>query len=207
MINLISKTPHSVMEQITRNEYQTHCGMLNTPDTDYDLNGVERWALDNGCYTAYRPEKILKMLEKWQGLTGCLFAVLPDIVGNHEQTKILARAWLGTYQRLGYPIAFVCQNGCTVSDIFYDSIDAVFIGGDTEYKESNYAMTISREAHKRGLWVHWGRVGGLARFERIQKHGWIDSFDSSGFCIYPPKIKKWLPYQQHRQLPLFEISA
>ena len=188
-------------------DYATHCGVLSTPQTGYNMQTVSeaghRWALDNGCFNQYEPKKILRELVKWQGLSGCLFAVLPDVVGNHAETYQLSMAWMGIYHALGYPPAFVLQNGCTVRDVPYNDIAAVFIGGDNAFKKSPELAEIILEANRRGLWVHAGRVGGLSRFRKYRDSELkINSFDSTGFSIYPLKIKKWLPHMKAKQLRL-----
>src|SRR5688572_26137032 len=139
LLNLISKTPTRCIEQIGHADYRMHCGMLTTPQAGYNvLAAVEAgvpWALDNGCYRpGYEPKKILAQLEKWQGVKGCLFAVLPDVVGNHAETYLLSMSWMSIYHRLDYPPAFVLQNGVTVRDVPYNEIAAVFIGGDDTFK-------------------------------------------------------------------------
>lgn len=195
------------MEHISLDDYKTHCGVLSTPQTGYNLRSVSdagyKWALDNGCFNKYEPKKILRELEKWQGLTGCLFAVLPDVVGNHAETYQLSMAWLPIYHDLGYPPAFVLQNGCTVADVPFCELSAVFVGGDNEFKKSPELLGIIKDANKWGVWVHAGRVGGLARFRNYRDSDLtVNSFDSTGFSIHPPKIKKWLPEMKVKQLRL-----
>lgn len=206
MLNLINLSPHKVLEQISLKDYRAHCGLLSTPRSwrlmERAISYNVPWAIDNDCFNNYDAGAILRYLNRCQGLPNCLFAVLPDVVGNHEQTKILSMAWLGTYQKLNYPPAFVLQNGCTVDDVPYDSLAAIFIGGDNTFKESETAKTIAIEAKKRGLWVHAGRVGGKRRLRKMRDEFKIDSYDSSGFSIYPPKIKSFIIEHEVRQLTL-----
>jgi hypothetical protein len=205
LLNLISKTPMKVLEDISLNEYRTHCGMFTTPQSGYDIRaavdiGVP-WALDNGCYTGYEPKKILNQLYKWQGIPRCLFAALPDVVGDHTETYLLSMQWLDTYHRLDYPPAFVLQDGVTLRDVPYNEIAAVFVGGTNDFKNSDIVIKICKEARLRGLWIHCGRVGGLNRFRDSRDVLMAHSFDSTGFSKYPQKMidERWIPQMQVRQ--------
>jgi hypothetical protein len=209
VINLISKRPLKAIEQIGKVDYQQHCGVLSTPQTGYDLETIAsqgyRWALDNGCFTGYEPKKIPRALERWQGLRGCLFAVLPDVIQNHSETFALSMAWLQTFHKLGYPPAFVIQDGCNVRSVPYPDIACVFIGGSNEYKKSQNVRDICATAKAYGLWIHHGRVGGKKRFRYSCDVLNCDSFDSVGFSIHPPKIRRWIADMKVRQmvLPMF----
>jgi hypothetical protein len=210
VLNLISKTPQKVIEQIGLADYQTYCGMLTTPQSGYDITAAVSvgvpWALDNGCYRpGYAPQKILAQITRWQGVPGCLFAVLPDVVGDHAATWLRSMEWLDTYHRLGYPPAFALQNGVRVQDVPYSDLAAVFIGGDDRFKYSTEVVQIVREAQQRGLWVHMGRVGGKHRLRYARDVLRIDSFDSTGFSIHPPKIKRWIPHMKVKQQHFLEL--
>lgn len=149
------------------------------------------WALDNFCFKNYNPENILFMLKRYQGLKGCLFAVAPDVVQDHDSTLLLFRAWVGTYQALGYPIAFVLQNGVTLDTVPWDSIDAIFIGGDDTFKFLPNTIAIALEAKRRGKWVHFGRVNTEDRINRLFRKYWhtdygclVDSFDGTCYSMF-----------------------
>jgi len=163
------------------------------------------WALDNGCYTNYDSSAIVRMLRWFRGLPGCKFAVVPDAIGDHDATLLLFRAWIGTYRALGYPPAFVLQNGVTLVDVPWDSVDAVFVGGSTDFKYSDVVREITKEAKRRGKWVHMGRVNSARRIRYAQSIG-CDSFDGSGFSIAPrQRITELLPvYTANRQMNLWE---
>ncbi len=208
MINLISKSPDKCIEQIGKDAYALHCGLLTQPFSGYDVRKATRWALDNGCYLpGYNPKAILAQLEKWQGVTGCIFAALPDVVRNHAASSLLSFEWLDTFHHYGYPPAWILQDGVTVRDVPYNEIAAVFIGGDDAFKYSRVVFDIVQEAHTRGLWVHHGRVGGKRRFDYSRDILKCHSFDSTGFSIHPPKIKEFIAYQQIRQLTFLETAA
>lgn len=91
----------------------------------------------------------------------CLFLAGGDIVGNAAET-------LETYAEFehyftDWPIAYVAQNGAEDLPI-PASCAAVFIGGDTEWKESLAAVEVIRRAQRMGKHVHIGRVNWQRRF-------------------------------------------
>jgi hypothetical protein len=185
MINLIQNTAQLILNEHGGNT--TYCGQLSAPDSGYDVSKAValgmRWAMDNGCFKRYEPEKIIRMMRKNHGIAGCLFMVAPDVVQNHDETLLLFRAWLGTIQSFGYPVAFVIQNGATVHNIPWGSLDCIFIGGDNAYKYSQDVCEIIKEALKRGKWIHAGRVSTIRRIRYFRALG-CHSFDSSGYSRF-----------------------
>jgi hypothetical protein len=192
--------------------HAAHAGLLRTPHSGHRVEkAIELgmvWAMDNGCFVRYEPENIIRMMQRFRGLAGCKFMVAPDVVGSHEETLILFRAWLGTIQSYGFPVAFVLQNGVTVDSVPYDSIAAVFIGGDTAFKYSEVVREIVKEAKRRGIWVHMGRVNTFGRITYALSIG-CDSIDGTSTCIAPEtNIKKQAPYYTGlRQMNLWEKLA
>jgi len=55
----------------------------------------------------------------------------------------------------------------------------VFVGGTDEFKLGPAAAELAREARRRGLHVHWGRVNSRKRIRYIAETGAADSFDGS----------------------------
>lgn len=216
MINLISSTPQTVMTVITPEAYAAHCGMLLSPNNGYipqqavDAGGV--WAADNGCFTNYDPKRIIRMLHKYRNVPGCKFVVLPDafdrvtMTGDAANTLKLYHEWIDVYERFGYPPAFVLQNGFEMRHVPWQRIGAVFIGGGTQFKYSSEIVAAVREAKRRGLWVHMGRVNSPQRILYAKLIG-CDSFDGTGYAINPQHIRRHLPYQTTKQLPLWEIAT
>lgn len=181
---------------LSENTLRTYGGLLTSPAQGNDpARAAERgmaWAMDNDCFVRYDPPAVLKALQKWQGVPGCKFATVPDVVRNHEETLLLFRAWIGTYHRFGFPPAFVLQNGVTLRAVPFDSIAAVFIGGDDMFKRSQTVREIVAESRRRGKWVHAGRVNGRRRIsDCLQLRA--DSFDGTGYSIEPNRIFEALP--------------
>lgn len=154
-------------------------GIMNTPDVSYDLAnfpGVE-WAADNGCFND-RWE-----LGKWQRFLirnqrhahRCAFAVAPDVVGDHMATFEKSWPWLEWIRDLGYPVAFVLQNGATVDGVPWGHINGVFVGGDTEWKLGPEAIELCSYAKSIGQFVHVGRVNSYRRLSHCK---WLLDADS-----------------------------
>lgn len=190
MRNFISTTPETVIEQMGEHAAEL-AGILLTPfarrDLDYALELGIPFALDNGCFRRYDPAKIISMLRNYQGLPGCTFAVLPDVVCNHAETLTLFREWLPRYQAMGYPPAFVLQNGVSPDTVPYDDVSALFIGGDTAFKFSLLVRDIARIAKGRGLWIHMGRVNSERRIRYAASIG-CDSFDGTGYSKFSKTV-------------------
>jgi hypothetical protein len=183
-----------------------YIGMMSTPFTGntimHAVNHDAVWCLDNGCFNRYEPQSIVRMLERWQGLKGCKFAVVPDVVCNHDETMLLFRAWIGTYTRLGYPAAFVLQNGVTPDSVPYGSIAAVFIGGDDQFKYNDTVREIVKRAKQRGLWVHMGRVNSARRIRYAAAIG-CDSTDGTAVVRFQrQRLAELIPYHIYKQKEL-----
>ena len=209
MINFVNGSAHHTFDN--HGLYTQYAGMLGSPLSANNVLIAAQlgmpWALDNGCFKEYDPDGIKRMLIRYQGVDGCKFAVLPDVVCDHAGTRLLASAWIGTYQLMGYPIAFVLQNGVTPDSVPWDSISAVFIGGDTAFKYSDTVRMLVDDAKQLEKWVHMGRVNSNRRIKYAQSIG-CDSFDGSGFSIAPrSKIKTCLSsYISPRQMNLWELK-
>lgn len=146
------------------------------------------WAGDNGCFGDKFNEKL------WQGwlerstfyIEDCLFATVPDFLCNHKETLKMFRQYQNIPRDLGYPIAFVAQNGATPKNIPWDDIDVLFIGGDTEWKMGKKALSVTDAAKQNGKKVHVGRVNGYKRYYYWNEAG-ADTVDGSTFAFSPEK--------------------
>ena len=137
------------------------------------------WAADNGCFNEkWQSDHWLDWLERMRAVPGCLFAVVPDKVGDAYATRQLFSEWCAVVTDLGYRAAYVAQNGATCASIPWDDIACVFIGGDTEWKLGHQAEAITREAKRLGKWVHMGRVNSLKRLRHAKAIG-CDSADGT----------------------------
>ena len=129
------------------------------------LHGHDHFAADNGCYA--RPDKytdagFLRWLDRLDR-RGCLFATAPDVVGDAAATRVRARPMLPKIRELGFKAAYVGQDGARPNDSPWSEIDALFIGGTTDWKLSQAAGDLIGEAKQRGKHVHMGRVNSFLR--------------------------------------------
>jgi hypothetical protein len=192
MINLIGGSIARKWESQKQN-----IGFLTSPrQNNHPKQAYERgmlWGMDNDCFVSYDAAAILKSLDKWRGIPGCVFANAPDVVRQHEPTLTMFWYWQPIIAAFGYPVAFTLQNGVTLDSVPFDYCDALFIGGDNEFKFSPLVRSIVAEAKKRGKWVHNGRVNSAVRIVYSRAIG-CDSFDGTGYLIEPDKIRQHLPY-------------
>lgn len=157
--------------------------------------GVE-WIADNGCYSDNFDE-----VKWWNFLTknahaadDCRFATAPDVVGDAAATLKRSAPWLAKIRALGYPVAYVAQNGFAGTDVPWDDIDALFLGGDDAFKLGSEGRAAVREAKARGKWVHAGRVNSEKRWRYMDAIG-VDSCDGTYLRFGPdvnlPKLLAW----------------
>jgi hypothetical protein len=140
----------------------------------------QSWAADNGRYSAphnYTDKAYLAWLGRMPA-ESCLFATAPDVVGDAAATLALSLPMLAPIRAAGYPVAFVAQDGQESLPVPWDEIDALFIGGTTEWKLGDGAAQLAREAKGRGKWVHMGRVNSLKRMRYAESIG-CDSADGT----------------------------
>lgn len=150
------------------------------------------WAADNdafGGWDAERRVRYIKMLDHLEGVPGGLFVALPDVVGDAKQTSMMFSEWLPSLKERGLPVALVAQDGIEELGVPWDSIDALFIGGTTEFKLGMVAQEFGFEAKRRGKWLHMGRVNSLKRIRYAASIG-CDSVDGSSFARFS---KTWIP--------------
>jgi hypothetical protein len=160
------------------------------------------WAVDNAGFRGFVEQPFLSRLAQLRGVAGCKFVVAPDVLKDHEATLAMFKQWGPRLRAEGWPVAFVAQNGCTPSAVPWAGIDALFIGGDTEWKLSSVVDDLLLEAAARHKWRHVGRVNTLRRIRHF--FGRCDSIDGSGFSRFPRRIwlgLRWVDVQGSR-LPL-----
>lgn len=134
----------------------------------------------------------------------CQFMVCPDVPTKAVLTLILYdyfRPWLN-----GWPVAFVAQDG--QEDLpFPNKFSTLFIGGSTEWKESQAAIDCIRRAQAQGLKIHIGRVNWGRRYRMFKILVGSDEFTCDGtrtrFDGTAKTIEAWLGYAA--QGPLFQV--
>ncbi len=170
-------------------------GLMCQPLSDHPRVGWV-WAADNGCFSAkeWDEGRWYRWLSKRHPRAGCLFATVPDVVADHKSTMDLWRKYHDRVRDLRYPTAFVAQNGAVEANVPWSDLDALFIGGDTAYKQGPVAASLAQSARERGKWVHVGRVNSFKRLSY-----WAPIADSADgtFLAYSPvqnaaRVKEWV---------------
>lgn len=166
MLVLVSKSPDSLVKH-----YQPNLGLLVTPDNGIRPGYGWPWACDNSAFSEFNEEAYLRMLDRIPMLEGSpLFITAPDVVGDAEATLDLFDEWVEVVAEVG-PVALVAQDGLEPDHVRWLEVDAIFIGGTTEWKMSAAAHRIVHRAHDEGKWVHMGRVNSYRRIKLAKAWG------------------------------------
>lgn len=183
-------------------------GLMCQPGSNKPRPGMV-WAADNGCFAStWDHDRWVAWLARDHPRTGCLFAVVPDVVGDAAATRARWDIYRHEVAALRYPLAYVAQDGSEDCPPPWDTLDTLFIGGSTEWKMSEHAYAVAAEAHRRGKWVHIGRVNSWSRFDAWRSHA--DSADGTFLAFGPltniAKVVEW--GDRHNLTPtLFEEAS
>lgn len=183
-----------------------HIGRYFNPNSGNIPTDDLPWAVENGAFKSFDEARFFGLLDKCYDLqlSGCLFVVVPDKVGDAVETRRLFDQWAFQTSKYGYPLAFVLQDGVTHHMVPWEQIGTVFIGGSTQtFKRSALVRSIVGYAKALGKTVHWGRGNSRKVFQMARRLG-CDSIDGSGFSkwsnIRIPMAQDWLDH--HQQQPL-----
>jgi hypothetical protein len=177
-------------------------GYIDTPAQGNRRPDGVVWCADNGAFSdRFDEAKWWKFLnDNAFAAADCLFAVAPDVVGDATETMIRSLPWLPKIRALGYPAAFVAQDGLEALTVPWDEFDVLFIGGSTEWKLGRHARALVAEAKWRGKHVHMGRVNSRSRY-RYAEHIGCDSVDGTYLTFGPdvllPNVLSWLDDAHH----------
>jgi hypothetical protein len=192
-------------------------GLIVQPGS-YSSKAVARWtpwAADNGCYglrgAPFDRDKWLRWLETlmpWA--SSCLFATAPDVLrwegdvcrGDAWDTLAQAETYLPLLREMGFPAGLVLQDGMVAEIVPWGELDAVFIGGSDEFKLGPQVPRMVKEAKRRGLHAHMGRVNSRRRLLLAAAMG-CDSADGTclayGSTHTLPKLLSWLSHLDARE--------
>lgn len=157
------------------------------------------WGADSGCFTLgdrFVPARYLNWLEaQMPHKDRCLFAPAPDVVGDHAATVIRSAPYLPAIRAMGYPAAFVGQDGATPANVPWNDFDVLFLGGTTEWKLGRAARLLCFTAVMRGKPVHVGRVNSGKRFRYARDLLHAASADGTFLSFGPtanlPRLRRW----------------
>lgn len=147
------------------------------------------FGIDNSCYK--NPDIDVDLYLQWASIFvpckhNCLFMTAPDLVGDALETWKRSESVLPRIRDLGFPAALVAQDGIENYPVRWGSFDVLFLGGTTDWKLSEAAFQIAREAKQHGIPVHMGRVNSRRRI-RIAVLELCDSADGTHFVFRPDK--------------------
>lgn len=199
-----------------------------------DADGIA-WAADNDCFQGLDEVAYVNMLDRIKGLDGCLWATVPDKVGDALETACMFEKWAPALERRGIPVALVLQNGhehlSEWLERTWHRLDAVFVGGSNacldcewqhptltvcaecggrmqEWKLGAAARELVREAQRRGLWVHVGRVNTQRRLDYCRDVLHADSVDGSKWAKFKDTyLADGLDYCGRARNLTFDIEA
>lgn len=148
----------------------------------YDFPGWE-YALDNGAFKSYLDgsdwdwRAWIKLLE-WAKSSGKppLWALVPDVVANAQETIKRWHKWEPKVRGYGWPLAFAVQDGMTPKDVPLEA-DVVFVGGTRTWKWETVEMWGSSFPR-----THVGRVNSYWGLVKCKESG-VESTDGTGWVM------------------------
>lgn len=164
-------------------QYRTEFGVMFSANksigglNDALVDGWQ-WMMDNNGFTGdFDTRKWLSaLLRYWPHRETCLGIPIPDVMGNALATLRQFSQYWRVVADLGYPVAFVTQDGITPEITPWDHFETLFVGGTDEHKLGPEASIMIAEAKARGKWVHIGRVNSVSRIKQF----WMaDSVDGT----------------------------
>ena len=165
-------------------------GQLLTPLTNYaNAGGV--FAMDNGAFSGFKRKPFFRMLERnLEHEERCLFLTVPDIVGNAKLTTELYYQFTKETKMLPWANkwAMVAQDGIEDLTINWWGVRTLFIGGTTEFKDSNACYDVVKAAKILDIPVHVGRVNTYKRYRVFADLG-ADTCDGSGIAKFSHMLK------------------
>lgn len=165
---------------------QTHLGRFVQPRHYSSIEATAAsgmpWAADNDAFGNFRPKAFRGMLDRLDGLMGCLFVACPDVVGDHLATFERFERWGPLIRdRHCLPLALVAQDGLTPDLVPWSEIDALFIGGTTAWKMGGEVVRLCEATREHGKWLHFGRVNSRKRIDYARFLG-CDSVDGQSWA-------------------------
>lgn len=183
-------------------------GDFVTPARWQPIGRTPVWAADNGAFGGFDPDKFRTMLDRIAAApVKPQFVAVPDVVGDFQRTGDLYRKWHRELVDRGIKRAYVLQNGIEEHPPEFgppwNSLDALFIGGDTAFKLGPWVECCVHWARRAGIWVHMGRVNSVRRLDYARKIG-CNSCDGSGMARFPRRVLEPMLHSLNReQLHLF----
>jgi len=154
---------------------------------------IDPWmpfVLDNDAFISWRDNKpwdveAWRRMIQWIRMTGQkpLWAAVPDVVADREATMTNWPIYRDEIKRIGWPAAFVVQNGMKLEDV-PDDADVVCVGGTDKWKMPSLEMWTANFPR-----VHCLRVNSQQDIEACERLG-CESVDGTGWFRDPSRPDK-----------------
>jgi hypothetical protein len=157
-------------------------GVLITPATRRYIERADRFvygwaAMDTGLFSKrgqalFSKRGYLDLVEEANErlLEPLMWATAPDVPFNWRATMAASFPYIPLLQKRS-PVALVVQDGAKPSDIPWNDIATIFVGGSTAWKLSVEAYRIVEAAKERCKNSHMGRVNSLRRLRKAARWG------------------------------------
>jgi hypothetical protein len=119
-----------------------------------------------------------------------MWVVVPDSIGDRDETLRLWDIHAAALQAFGVPLAMAVQDGMSPADVPKEA-SIVFVGGSTSWKWRNLPMWT--ESFSR---VHVGRVNSLRLLLMAEKSG-AESCDGTGWFRAPDRLAELTSYLEN----------
>ena len=174
------------------------------PDRLAHLHSVDRlaepiqgipWALDNGVFGAFSTgkewseEPLYRFLDRYSAWNP-MWVVVPDSIGNRDETLRLWDIHAPAMQAFGVRMAMAVQDGMTADDVPSEA-EVVFIGGSTSWKWRSLPEWTDRFPR-----VHVGRVNSM-RLLLMAENAGAESCDGTGWFRDPKRLTELTNYLSH----------
>lgn len=140
------------------------------------------FGLDNDAWAAFKNKRARNVaahqrMLRWALLSGLMpiFALVPDVVGNRDETLREWERWAPEMAAMGFRLGFAAQDGMTFGDV-PDAECVVFLGGGDAWKDAAIAPWCAAFPGR----VHVGRVNGMPRLLAAH-HAGAMSVDGTGW--------------------------
>jgi hypothetical protein len=195
--------------------------------------------VDNGKFGQGYPGDVefLAFVASLPGTAAVRFVVAPDVVGDSAATLKMSGPFLPVIRAMGHKAALAAQNGLTADRAPWGDFDVLFLGGVTEclpcnwvrpaaerkwrhcplcarqlteWKTSEAAVALAREAVARGKPVHMGRVNGTDRLAIAEAMG-CTTADGTLLAFGPdknmPRVRRMTARVNGHPEPLFGVTG
>lgn len=173
-------------------KYPDRLGHLHSVDRPFEPKIGITWALDNGVFGSWSSgkkwseEPLYRYLDSYSAWNPS-WVVVPDWVGDRDETMRLWDIHAPALQAFGVPLAMAVQDGMTPADVPKEC-EVVFVGGSTSWKWRSLPMWTNQFER-----VHVGRVNSLRLLLMAENSG-AESCDGTGWFRDPKRTKELESY-------------